>query len=836
MHDRGAQIRATKEEVADLIDRWIQRSGMRRQNLANLAGFPEYNLFYHAYLNLARGVNTEPERTIALIKAVTEGLPRERRATAEEALRFITHTRLPIDALGAIAPLFPADEWRTAGAALIGMPAEQAPATLTDPDDVRERLIRIEAALERSFAVAEPPPGVPLEDQLRRPELPPPAPLSLPHRAPLGRNALFCGRTAELHTLARLLAAHPLAAGEAVAICGLPGVGKTNLAGELMHRYGQFFSGGVFWVNCADPAAMVIEVAACGAGLISRDDWATLPVVAQAEQVRQAWQAPDERLLIFDNCEDAELLAHWRPTSGGSRLILTTRRTDWPRTAGVQRLTLDVLPRADSVALLRRYRDDLDASATPDLEALAAELGDLPLALHLAGSYLETYRHDPPFGDVQRLIADLRDHDLLGHPALQGIDTAPSGTNHDLHIARTIALSLSRLNPNDLTDARTRNLFDCAGYLAPNELFSRDLPAAALDEPHDAVRTARAMRQLTALGLLSEHGALLRIHPLVAAFARSNAAPTAQEAIERALCDLTETAHEHDDTARLRMLLPHVRLRADAAATRDDAIAVRLHIAVPHTLEAAGSINAGIAYLHRAEAQLRRTENFDTPIGAELFNNLGWWQHRVGNIAQARDYYSQALDIRRRIQPDDTAAIAESLHNLGDALRELGEVEAATSHARQALALWERALGPQHERTLAAQNTLAMLLIAQGRFSEAQDTLQRLLETATATMDADRRPIAYLHNNLAHVFAQQGDMAMSRQHFAAAAAIFHERLGAEHPDTLLTRYNALKLELQAATTPERTAELRELLALTEHILGPEHPLPQRIRVVLQELA
>jgi hypothetical protein len=51
---------------------------------------------------------------------------------------------------------------------------------------------------------------------------------------------------------------------------------------------------------------------------------------------------------------------------------------------------LGVLNRAESVALLRKHRPDLTQS---EAGAIAAELGDLPLALHLAGSFLAHYRH-----------------------------------------------------------------------------------------------------------------------------------------------------------------------------------------------------------------------------------------------------------------------------------------------------------------------------------------------------------------------------------------------------------------------------------------------------------
>jgi hypothetical protein len=52
--------------------------------------------------------------------------------------------------------------------------------------------------------------------------------------------------------------------------------------------------------------------------------------------------------LIFDNCEEAELLSQWRPRTGNSHLLLTSRRANWPPSLGVQSRRLDVLSATES--------------------------------------------------------------------------------------------------------------------------------------------------------------------------------------------------------------------------------------------------------------------------------------------------------------------------------------------------------------------------------------------------------------------------------------------------------------------------------------------------------
>ncbi|MCP4515114.1 MAG: hypothetical protein GY824_07805, partial [Delftia sp.] len=251
------------------------------------------------------------------------------------------------------------------------------------------------------------------------PTIPDPAPLPPGSRMPLARNPLFVGREKDLRALAvALKGGETIAIGQVniAAATGLGGIGKSQLANEFVHRYGQFFAGGVFWLGFGDAGNVPAEIAACGGPdmLDLHPDFSKLPLPDQVRLVRAAWREPLPRLLVFDNCEDEALLTEWRPTTGGCRVLVTSRRGKWSRGIGVQALALDVLERDESIALLRGHRPNLDQAQA---DAIADELGDLPLALHLAGSFLESYQHAIT---PKAYLAQLRDAALLGHPSLQG--------------------------------------------------------------------------------------------------------------------------------------------------------------------------------------------------------------------------------------------------------------------------------------------------------------------------------------------------------------------------------------------------------------------------------
>ncbi len=342
-------------------------------------------------------------------------------------------------------------------------------------------------------------------------------------RVPHLPNPAFVGRVEALLALAKALkgAGGGAAVYQPSGISGLGGVGKTQLAVEFAHRYGPFFDGGVFWMDCRLPENTSGEIVACGlTGCPDLPaDFARLK--NQADQVRliaALWQNPVPRLLILDNCESEELLTYLRPPGGGCRVLVTSRRPEFSRGVGLRPIPLGPLPRPDSIALLREFRQDL-AGAEATLDLLAHELGDLPLALHLAGNYLREMEHSP-LGRPDRYLADLRRAKPLNHISMQGGDWSPTG--HEQHVGRTFQLSYDLLRPEADRDAAARRLLERAACCVPGVPIPRAVLKASLELSEDDAAELRAeagLRRLEELGLLKrEAGGSVTVHRLVATF------------------------------------------------------------------------------------------------------------------------------------------------------------------------------------------------------------------------------------------------------------------------------------------------------------------------------
>ncbi|ABX07776.1 hypothetical protein Haur_5148 (plasmid) [Herpetosiphon aurantiacus DSM 785] len=286
----------------------------------------------------------------------------------------------------------------------------------------------------------------------------------LPHasRLPFEASPHFVGREDELKQLAAAIGtAQPAVVMPAVAT-GLGGIGKTSLVTEFAYRYGVYFHGGVFWLNCADPDQVASQIAGCALAL--GIDLTGMALDEQVQRVLNAWKSPMPRLLIFDNCEDRAILDQWKPTVGGCRVLITARSDQWPT---LTQIRLGLLSPTESRSLLQRLCARLtDAEA----DAIAEDLGHLPLALHLAGSYLNTYSHHT----VEQYRKDL----TIAHRSLKGRGALPSPTRHELDVEATFMFSFKQLDANDALDALALGMLDGAAWCAPGIPIPRELVLA----------------------------------------------------------------------------------------------------------------------------------------------------------------------------------------------------------------------------------------------------------------------------------------------------------------------------------------------------------------------
>lgn len=612
----------------------------------------------------------------------------------------------------------------------------------------------------------------------------PPAPGVLPNpgelppgsRVPFMRNALFTGREEALRELGNVLLHNRASDLVLAAVTGMGGIGKTQLAVEFVHRYGRFLDG-VHWINATNSEAISAEVAACGRAM-DLEPWpADQP--RQVARTLRAWKASGPRLVVLDNLEDMSVARTWlaRFSGGPIRLLLTTRRSGWPRDLGMRSLQLNPFTPEESLAYLRRHLSETRGEPGA-LITLGARLGHHPLALALAGRYLETQSQK----GIEEYLGEL--DVVLEHPSMQRWQKElGSPTGHEFGLMSTFSLSWEWV-----TNDTTRRLFLLSGYCAANT----PIPLGMLEQA-EGIDTETCQTSLSVLanaGLVEEDliGRPI-IHPLAAEYAREMAKN--EDRSEAVLVSLMSGLKTESRKA-LQTGLP-----ADFAP---------MH---PHIL----------AVTSAAESE---SEEARTHAGA-LWNNLGIYLQSVADYARARECFERALEIAEAAHGPDHPEVATHIHNLGNLLHDQGDLAGAYASFAEALSIWQKAYGEEHPRVATGYNSLGNVQQVQGDLAGARTSYDQALRILDGAFGSEHPRVATLIHNIAEVLRQQGDVAAARRNFERALGIDEAALGPDHP-TVARDINGLGLVQQAqGDLAAAQASFERALRIDEAVFGPQHP-------------
>jgi DNA-binding SARP family transcriptional activator len=197
------------------------------------------------------------------------------------------------------------------------------------------------------------------------------------------RNPGFVGRDGTLRNLRERLWSGGTAV--VVALHGLGGVGKTQVAIEYAHRYAADYDV-VWWVSAEEIGLIGEQYAALAAELNLIP--ARADTVSAVSALRGYLRRHHRWLLLLDNAESPADLRAWLP-AGPGHTVITSRNSAWVELAA--RIEIDVLSRAESIELINIVRPGV-AEVQIEADRLAEALGDLPLALVQASRLLAETR------------------------------------------------------------------------------------------------------------------------------------------------------------------------------------------------------------------------------------------------------------------------------------------------------------------------------------------------------------------------------------------------------------------------------------------------------------
>ena len=625
---------------------------------------------------------------------------------------------------------------------------------------------------------------------------------NIPARNPgfTGRDDLLAGVREEL-----------LAGDTAVvqALHGMGGVGKTQLAAEYAHRFAGAYDL-AWWINAEQGGLIGDQVAALGVALgcvrPGAGTGAVRAAVLAELRHRGRW------LLVFDNAEDPADVAPWLP-GGGGHVLITSRQRGWDEVAAP--VQVDVLARAESVAILRARVSVLPGA---DADKLAAELGDLPLAIAQAAGFMA----DTGMTADEFLV-------LLRTRAGQLLAQGTPGS-YPRSLAAATGLIADRLARQDPAAAELASV--CA-FLAPEpipeSLFTDAasvLPGELAARAADPLAWRQTLAHLTRQSLARIDHRGLQMHRLTQAILRDRLTP-AQAAATRNYAEAMLAAGDPVDMAnpatwpRWAQLTPHV-LAAGPAATDNPALRELAGHMCWYLLER-GDIRTAQDLASDLYQRWRDRLGEDHPHTLTAAHYLAWTLLEMGRHAESRDLNQDTLARRRRVLGPDHLDTLFSAHNLAINLRKLGDVQAARDLNQDTLARHRRIRGLDHPDTMSSATILAHDLRVLGELQAARDLDEDTLARRRRILGHDHPDTMNSAHNLAYDLRALGEVQAARDLDHDTLARRRRILGHDHFDTLASAAS-LATDLRALGEVQAARDLdQDTLARRRRVLGHDHP-------------
>jgi len=224
--------------------------------------------------------------------------------------------------------------------------------------------------------------------------------------------------------------------------------------------------------------------------------------------IEYLWKVDGPRLLILDNFEDVtktgKVLSRFQHSA--LRLLITSRRKDFPKSAGLQIQELGLFNEEESSEFLSKTLKRKESRSAK--KQLAEKLGYLPLAIEMAASYINI--NDMDISEYLHEIENIISHESMQAEWFKGLDII-NPTEHDQSLLATFQLSWQ-----EVKDEIIRKIF---GYLCVLAPFT-GIPLVVLREALeiDKKTISKGIYRLKMLNLLISSDDSISIHPLLAKF------------------------------------------------------------------------------------------------------------------------------------------------------------------------------------------------------------------------------------------------------------------------------------------------------------------------------
>ncbi|KAJ5902117.1 P-loop containing nucleoside triphosphate hydrolase protein [Penicillium taxi] len=627
----------------------------------------------------------------------------------------------------------------------------------------------------------------------------PPAPLST---IPFRRDLDFVNRG----TLLDQLEGRGLLPGSRIALVGLGGVGKSQLAIEHCHRVrDRSTETWIFWIYASNKSRFEqsCREIADRAKIPGRQD-----PKANIFKLLHDWLQDEKHIwiLVFDNLDDDQFLheiplitsddqskldrsiwAYFSQLSRGSIVITSrSRRVALQIVEEEEIILVEPMDESQALALFEKKFGTL--TQKDDIIQLIAALEFMPLAIVQAAAYI---RRRAPRQSVRQYLDKFQESD---HQKTSLLDHEGGHLRRDPEAKNSILITwqisfdyIQRIRPTSADLLSLMSFFDrqrIPDYLLrDDEQEDRKSEHSEVDALEDDILVLRDFSMIS----VNVDGKNLEMHRLV------------QLAMQEWLKSHKLYERWHGDfIQRLSSNFPTGGIENWPTC----------ELLFTHVLHA-------MKQKPKTEIQLEEW--------ASLLHEAGWFALKKGNFPDSEKMAQKSTEVRKELFGQEHPDTLNSTANLASTYRNQGRWNEAEKLEVQVMNTRKQVLGPEHPDTLSSMANLALTYWNQGRWNEAEKLNVQVMNTQKQVLGPEHPNTLTSMANLALTYGDQGRWNEAEKLEVQVMNTSKQVLGPEHPDTLTSMANLAATYRKQGRWNEAEKLEVQVMNTSKQVLGPEHP-------------